>query len=124
MNSTEYNNHHLETTEFVEGGLGRSASTQAKFQLAALAVTLTIAILGGSITGIVLRTPLFEQIDDVERMFDDEPYWKTPSDFEIVIGQDEDHHSGNKVKLRRKIKDSCEQEPSTVKAVSIQMKPE
>jgi len=35
----------------VEAGLNRSSETQAYYQLAALAVTLGIALVGGAVTG-------------------------------------------------------------------------
>lgn len=85
VNSTEYINKGLASTEYVNGGPGRTAGEQAGYQLAALGVTLGIALLGGAITGAIMRLPILQQIDEEERLFDDEPYWQTPSDFENLL---------------------------------------
>ena len=37
--------------------------------------------MSGAITGFLMRLPIFEQIDEVDEMFDDEPHWITPADF-------------------------------------------
>jgi hypothetical protein len=68
-----------------EGGLGRSASTQAWFQLAALAMTIGFAVVSGILTGIIMRLPIFEQIRSEEDMFTDRDNWHTPDDFLEVI---------------------------------------
>lgn len=87
VNSTEYHNQGLASTIHAKGGLGRTAGEQAGYQLAALGVTLGIAIFGGALTGSIMRLPLFQQIDKEEFLFDDDPNWSTPSDFEhLVIG--------------------------------------
>ncbi len=62
------------------GGLGRTAVEQGGYQIAALVVTLVIAIFGGAITGLVLKTPLFEQKDSKTDFFDDEIDWVVPND--------------------------------------------
>lgn len=56
---------------------GRSQSSQAWYQLAALASTLAIAIVGGSLTGLFLRSPLFEQ---PIKVFNDSEFWHVPSE--------------------------------------------
>ena len=63
----------------------RTAFGQAGYQLAALAVTLGIAIIGGLLTGILLRTPLVEQVNDEDLMFDDETTFKTPEDYSLKL---------------------------------------
>jgi ammonium transporter Rh len=98
-NSTEFNTFNLGNTEFNDGGLGRTASAQAGYQLAALGVTLAIAILGGILTGLIMRIPVIEQIEEVEEMFDDEPNWITPEDYslkltEVRVQQNEDGTPG------------------------------
>lgn len=55
---------------------GRSAGTQALWQLAAIGVTLGIAIFLGTITGYILKSRLFVQIDN---LFDDRDFWEVPS---------------------------------------------
>lgn len=86
-NSTEYLEGGLADTEFVNGGLGRTAAQQAGFQLATLAQTIGFAVLGGILTGFLLRLPVFEQIEDVESLYDDAKFWKTPSDFNFARSQ-------------------------------------
>ena len=49
--------------------------------MAALGVTLGLALVSGLITGFLMRLPIFEQIEEVDDMFNDEPSWLTPSDF-------------------------------------------
>ena len=63
------------------GGMGRSAISQGVYQMAAVGVTLAIAIVSGALTGFFMRLPIFEQIDEVNDMFDDETQWVTPVDF-------------------------------------------
>ncbi|XP_071806133.1 ammonium transporter Rh type B-A-like isoform X1 [Asterias amurensis] len=52
----------------------RSAGEQAAFQLAALGVTLVIAIVGGALTGLVLKLPFWNEPED-EDLFEDKPFW-------------------------------------------------
>ena len=82
VNSTDYLNFNLNTTEFKMGGLGRSAGTQAAFQLAIIATTLGMAVVSGIFTGLFLRLPLFKQIRDEEDMFTDKTDWILPEDFQ------------------------------------------
>ena len=65
---------------------GRSASTQAYFQLAALGVTLGMAIVGGLLTGLIMRIPVFERIRE-ESMFDDDLAFITPEDYSFRLAQ-------------------------------------
>lgn len=59
----------------------RTAQEQGGIQIAALAITLAIAIVGGAITGLVMRLPIMERISEDELMFDDEPAFLTPEDY-------------------------------------------
>lgn len=52
----------------------RSATEQALYQLAALGVTLGVALVGGALTGLFLRTPLFNQTS-WDEMFSDKMLW-------------------------------------------------
>jgi len=85
QNSTEYVELKLSGTSYHKGGSGRSGLEQGGFQIAALAVTLAMAIVGGLVTGIVMRLPIFEQVHDEEELFDDEPNWVTPADYGFDI---------------------------------------
>lgn len=60
--------------------MGRTAGEQAGYQIAALFMTLGMAVIGGIVTGLILRLPVFEQVDKIELMFDDEESWLMPSD--------------------------------------------
>ena len=66
-------------------GTGRGAGEQAGFQLAALAVTIGMALVGGAITGLLLRLPVFEQLSEDVEMFDDEAQWVTPDDYALKL---------------------------------------
>ncbi len=85
VNSTEYVTFGLADTEFKLGGLGRSALEQGLYQLAALGMTLVVAVVSGMLTGFVMRLPVFEQVRDCEQMFDDEPNWIVPEGFSLEL---------------------------------------
>ncbi|XP_029647504.1 ammonium transporter Rh type C-like [Octopus sinensis] len=51
----------------------RTAIVQGGFQIAALCVTLVIAIVGGVLTGLILKLPIWNEPDD---LFEDELHWK------------------------------------------------
>ncbi|CAF1348742.1 unnamed protein product [Rotaria sp. Silwood1] len=68
-----YLNHLTDTCR--SGGKSRDNSTQSAYQAAALGLTLALAIVGGLITGIILRIPIFAQ---TEKDFDDEENWHVP----------------------------------------------
>ncbi len=72
--------HHNTTT-----GEGRSAIMQGGFQMAALALSIAMALLGGLLTGLIMRLPFVEQIENTEEMFDDEPNWITPEDYSLKL---------------------------------------
>lgn len=81
LNTTEYFSLNLNGTAYKDGDDGRSAVVQGGYQMAALALTLGLAIVSGLLTGALIRLPIFEQIKDTEDMFDDESSWITPSNF-------------------------------------------
>ncbi|KAI8478642.1 hypothetical protein Bbelb_436300 [Branchiostoma belcheri] len=64
----------------------RSAAVQAGFQMAALCVTLGVAMLGGAITGIILQLPVWDKLLPDE-LFDDKGYWEIPDGEEDVEPQ-------------------------------------
>ncbi|XP_022107423.1 ammonium transporter Rh type B-like isoform X2 [Acanthaster planci] len=70
----------MNTAEDFTGGMShvmespRSASGQAGYQLAALAVTLAIAIVGGVITGLIMKIPIWNEPEDDE-LYEDKPFW-------------------------------------------------
>lgn len=77
----------------LSGGKGRTNSMQSAYQAAALGLTLCMAIVGGLITGIILRLPIFLQKYE---NFDDEPNWHLPE-----AGEATDAGSLNKILDRR-----------------------
>jgi len=81
LNSDDYNKYNLTLTSYADGGEGRDAITQGGYQMAALAMTLGMAIVSGILTGFLMKLPIFEQLKDDEDMFDDQSSWLTPSDF-------------------------------------------
>ncbi|CAJ1063090.1 ammonium transporter Rh type B isoform X1 [Xyrichtys novacula] len=60
---------------------GRSASTQGGYQALGLAITLGIALLGGAIVGVILKTPIFGAPPDTI-CFEDNIYWEVPGEEE------------------------------------------
>ena len=78
VNSAQYLSLNLAGTQWAAGGPGRSASQQGGFQVAGIALTLAMAVVGGCIVGVILRLPFLEQVPDDERLFEDEPNWIGP----------------------------------------------
>ena len=61
-------------------GSGRSALAQVGYQALTLGVTIGLAVVGGLITGVILRLPLLN--DDVpDAYYNDQQHWETPDDF-------------------------------------------
>lgn len=93
----------VNSTEIVEAveGLGRTPLQQSGYQLAALGTTIAIALVGGVLTGLIMRIPIIEQVSEIEEMFDDEPHWRTPEDYslkltEVRVQQRTDEEIGEK----------------------------
>ncbi|XP_061543447.1 ammonium transporter Rh type B-like [Phycodurus eques] len=73
----------LELQKLIPGlkpGLGRTAPEQALYQVAAVFSTIAVSIVGGMLTGLVLRLPFMASPSD-EDCFDDEVFFDMPSDF-------------------------------------------
>jgi len=70
-------------------GDGRTASEQAGIQVAAVAITLAIAIIGGVVTGILMKLPrkMCGQVD-YEHWYEDKVYWEVEDGEE---SDDEEH---------------------------------
>ncbi|XP_035244899.1 rh50-like protein [Anguilla rostrata] len=64
-------------------GLGRSAKQQAVYQVAAIFSTISLAVLGGIVTGFVLKLPFLASPSD-EWCYDDEVFFEVPSDFDTA----------------------------------------
>ncbi|XP_046657631.1 ammonium transporter Rh type A-like [Daphnia pulicaria] len=84
LNSTDFDQLKSQFPD-MEPGLGRSATTQAAYQIYALLTTLALAIVGGLLTGILLKLPIFDQVPR-HRLFDDELSWEVPE------GEEHDEH--------------------------------
>ncbi|XP_041060614.1 ammonium transporter Rh type C-like isoform X2 [Carcharodon carcharias] len=61
----------------LKAGGGRSAWDQAQYQAAAIGVCLGIAVLGGTVTGFILKLPFLAQPKD-EFCFNDDLYFEVP----------------------------------------------
>ena len=90
--SSDVNSTVVSTTSFphlfhenVSNSTGRSAIMQGGFQMAALALSIAVAVLGGLLTGLIMRLPFVEQIENTEEMFDDETNWMTPEDYSLKL---------------------------------------
>eukprot|EP01099_Mayorella_cantabrigiensis_P002145 TRINITY_DN1941_c0_g4_i1.p1 TRINITY_DN1941_c0_g4~~TRINITY_DN1941_c0_g4_i1.p1 ORF type:complete len:476 (-),score=90.59 TRINITY_DN1941_c0_g4_i1:203-1573(-) len=71
------------------GGEGRTASEQASFQLATLAVSIGIGIVGGLITGTILNLPFCQK---PEKIFNDSEFWETPAEGTPGSDTEKGHH--------------------------------
>lgn len=71
----EHHGGHHEPMPF--GGYGRTAEAQAGYQLAGIVSTVVIAIVGGLITGLFLRSPSVRRLEK-QHMHDDEDGWEMP----------------------------------------------
>ena len=65
--------------------------------MAGVALTLGMAIVGGIITGLVMKLPFLEKFDEEEDMFDDGENWKTPEDFDEATPVQHFHSPAEKV---------------------------
>lgn len=70
-----------EVFSLVSAGEGRSAGMQAGFQAIALVMTLGVAIVGGALTGFLLKLSIWDPPKG-RNYFDDGPNWETPDDFD------------------------------------------
>lgn len=66
-------NHHMD----ISAGKGRTAAEQASFQIAALGVTLVVAITGGLIVGLLVRFIPLDQPRG-QSLFEDTRHWHVP----------------------------------------------
>ncbi|XP_052864825.1 ammonium transporter Rh type A [Anopheles cruzii] len=64
---------------YVVGGYGRTGAKQAVFQLMAIGLTLVIAVVGGLITGLILKSPSVRVLEEDE-LHKDDVFWETPSE--------------------------------------------
>ena len=89
----------------VSAGEGRTRAQQAAFQLAALGVTLGIAIVGGVITGLFMRLNcLFPPEDGEEDLFEDSIHWElnpgAPESQSSEIFSPQHHGEGQQIRYR------------------------
>lgn len=77
LNSTLYNEAIKQGITVGADGMGRDATTQGGMQAAAMVITLLVAIIGGAITGLIVK---FLDAPNENQMYDDKDYWITPSD--------------------------------------------
>ncbi|XP_067840575.1 ammonium transporter Rh type A-like [Heptranchias perlo] len=75
----------------------RTAIEQAGYQAAGLGVTLAVALIGGIITGFILRIPFWGQPSD-QNCFDDQIYWEVPdgeNEHDELISSEPGRHKTN-----------------------------
>ncbi|GFS42817.1 ammonium transporter Rh type B [Trichonephila inaurata madagascariensis] len=77
-NTTEFHKIHSVMIG-IEPGSGWSKASQAYAQLEALLTTLAIAVVGGIITGCIIRLPIFDP-PKKDQLFDDTDYWEVPEE--------------------------------------------
>ncbi|GFU34228.1 ammonium transporter Rh type B [Nephila pilipes] len=63
----------------IEPGSGWNEASQAYAQLEALLTTLAVAVVGGLITGYIIRLPMFDP-PKKDQLFDDTDYWEVPEE--------------------------------------------
>lgn len=63
----------------VLGGMGRSALEQGGYQIAAAFITLAFAIVGGVITGFIMKLPIWDAPKE-DSLFDDVDNWELPEE--------------------------------------------
>ncbi|CAF0748120.1 unnamed protein product [Adineta steineri] len=79
-NRSGYLNHL--TDQCLNGGISRSNSIRSAYQAAALGLTLGMSIVGGLITGVILRIPIFAQKDND---FVNEENWHSPENIHEIF---------------------------------------
>jgi len=52
----------------------RTTGEQAGYQIAAIVVTLGIAILGGALIGLLMKIPIWDNLESKE-LYEDEVFW-------------------------------------------------
>lgn len=68
----------------LQPGLGRTAKEQALFQVAAVFSTIGVSVLGGILTGFILKLQYFASPSD-DFCFDDEPFFDVPPDYDAPL---------------------------------------
>ena len=77
----------LELQKLIPGlqpGLGRTASEQAFFQVAAVFSTIGISAVGGTLTGFVLKLPYLASPSD-DSCFDDKLFFEVPPNYDLPL---------------------------------------
>ncbi|CEF59659.1 Rh30-like protein [Strongyloides ratti] len=68
---------------FPETKNGRTSSQQALYQFIGLVIALFGSLIGGILTGIILRLPVWDKVPD-DDLFSDSKYFHTPDDYEFT----------------------------------------
>jgi len=70
-------------------------TNQPAIQLAALGITLAIGIIGGAITGGIMKLAEFILTYFKEDLFNDRIFWMVPTDYEFVVNDSAANHESN-----------------------------
>ncbi|KAF4082527.1 hypothetical protein AMELA_G00152490 [Ameiurus melas] len=82
----------------VAASLGKKPDITPGYQAAALASSLGFALIGGAITGLILKLPFWGQPPD-QNCFDDSLYWEVPEEEEAGESLTHTDHSKNKAEV-------------------------
>nr|UUH57881.1 Rh type B glycoprotein [Molgula manhattensis] len=66
---------------------GRDASTQAGYQMASITVSVVLAIVGGLLTGLLLKLPFWDNIEKESDLYNDELFWDDVEDEHLISGR-------------------------------------
>ncbi|CAF0719913.1 unnamed protein product [Adineta steineri] len=81
------------TDQCLSGGISRSNSIQSAYQAAALGLTLGMVIVGGLITGVISRIPIFAQKDND---FVDEENWHLSENVHGIFSRNDSYADTSK----------------------------
>ncbi|KAK6172887.1 hypothetical protein SNE40_016457 [Patella caerulea] len=76
-------------------GQGRTAGSQGGYQAVALIVSLGIAIVGGLLTGLLLKIPFCDNVRERHALFEDEEHWHVPEEEVTFLDRNYEHVNKN-----------------------------
>ncbi|CAH1783619.1 unnamed protein product [Owenia fusiformis] len=91
----------LGNTSEVNIEVGRTPIEQGGYQMAAVCVTLAFAIVGGCVTGLILRLPIWDEPKGGE-LFDDEPNWSVSEETNALIDANDQNEAVLTIDYKKK----------------------